>query len=107
MGGSSPTPTPTPPPTPRPCPDSLEATLTGPAEGIVPNSWLDVVVDESGPSPRVLVVDPPTGRTVGSLAGVPRLSDLVRCILREGEEYRAFVESVEGGRVDVAVTRQA
>lgn len=106
MGGSSPPPSPPPPPTPR-CPDILEATLTGPAQGIVPNSWLDVAVDDAGTSPRVLVVDPLTGETVGTLAGVPRLHDLVRCILHEGEEYRAFVEAVDGGRVDVTVTRQA
>lgn len=81
--------------------------MTGPEEGIVPNSWLDVTIDDTGPSPRVLVVDPLTGDVVGTLAGVPRLNDLVRCILHEGEEYRALVEAVQGGRVDVTVTRQA
>lgn len=101
MGGSA-----TPPPTrpdPDPCPDRLSAHVTGPVRGIAANTWLDVELD--GEAPSVVFVDPVTGEKVGSLAGVRRLADIIRCLMR-GVTYRAYVDAVSGGRVEVTVTRQ-
>lgn len=103
MGGSSPPSTRT--SDPVSCPKALPAIVTGPAPGIVPSSWLDVVLVGTPASPSVVVVDPVTGKPVGSLAGVSGLARLVRCIL-DGETYRAYVDSVSGGRVAVTVTLQ-
>lgn len=107
MGGTNPPPTTPrdPPQTPPRCPETIRVVLSGPVEGIVPNSWLDVFVDRSEGSPRVLVRDPTTGNVVGAIAGIPQLSVLVRCI-EDGVEYQALVTSVDGGRVDVTVTKQ-
>lgn len=103
MGGRSPT-TPERPPR-TPCPETIETVLSGPVEDIVPNSWLDVVVNRSPKAARVVVMDPVTQRPVGTLAGIPELAVLIRCIER-GVEYRAYVSAVTGGRVDLIVTRQ-
>lgn len=106
MGGSSPppTPSPTPPPSGK-CPETLDVVLTGPEPGIVPNSWLDVYVDRSAGSPRVLVRDPVRQIPVGAVAGIPELAQLVICLERK-VEYKAYVSAVEGGRVDVLIMMQ-
>ncbi len=101
MGGSA-TP-PSPPPDRDPCPDRIPANVTGPVRGITVNSWLEVELD--GEAPSVVFVDPVTGEKVGSLAGIRRLADLIRCLER-GITYRAYVDAVSGGRVEVTVTRQ-
>src|SRR5688500_9699716 len=105
MGGRNPPTTPRdPPPEPPRCPDTFDAVLSGPEDGIEPNSWLDVIVDRSDGHARVLVVDPTQDRVVGTLAGIPKLSVLVRCI-DDGVEYQALVTAIDGGRVDVTVTQ--
>lgn len=101
MGGSA---TPTPTSDDRStCPDVVPTTITGPAGGIAPNSWLDVQLQPGAPG--AVFVNPVTGTVVGSLAGVSGLARLIRC-MREGVAYRAYVDSVSGGRVEVTITRQ-
>lgn len=56
-----------------------------------------VRIDRSGGQPRVILIDEVTGVTVGSLAGVPNLAILIRC-LEDGVPYRAIVDRVDGGR---------
>jgi hypothetical protein len=84
------------------CPSRLTTIVSGPTAGITKGSWLEVRVDWSGGGPRVILVDEVTGATVGSLAGVPNLAVLIRC-LDDGVPYRALVDRVDGGRIDVTV----
>lgn len=84
------------------CPSRLTTIVAGPAEGITKGDWLDVRLDRSGGQPRVVLVDEISGATVGSLAGVPNLAVLIRC-LEDKVPYRALVEHVDGGRIDVTV----
>lgn len=84
------------------CPSRLTTVVAGPVEGIAKGSWLDVRIDRSGGQPRVILIDEVTGVTVGSLAGVPNLAILIRC-LEDGVPYRAIVDRVDGGRIDVTV----
>lgn len=86
------------------CPARLSTVVAGPAEGITKGTWLDVRVDRSGEQPRVVLVDVVTNATVGSLAGVPNLAILIRC-LEDGVPYRAIVDHVDGGRIDVTVVQ--
>lgn len=107
MGGSNP-----PPPTTggdvgpeRECPQRLSTVVSGPGAGIIKGSWLQVSVDRETGAPRVILTDEVTDVTVGSLAGIPNLATLIRCI-DEGVVYRALVDDVQGGRIDVTVTRE-
>jgi hypothetical protein len=84
------------------CPSRLTTIVAGPAEGITKGAWLDVRIDRSGGRTRVVLVDGVTNATVGSLAGVPNLAILIRC-LEGGVPYRAIVDHVDGGRIDVTV----
>lgn len=103
MGGADPKQTKRPPTgTGRDCPSRLTTIVSGPAEGIAKGSWLDVRVERSGGQPRVILIDEVTGVIVGSLAGVPNLAILIRC-LEDGVPYRAIVDRVDGGRVEVTV----
>lgn len=86
------------------CPSRFTTIVAGPAEGITKGAWLNVRVDRSGGQPRVVLLDEVTGATVGSLAGVPNLAILIRC-LEDGVPYRALVDHVEGGRIDVTVVQ--
>ena len=86
------------------CPSRLATVVSGPARGISKGSWLEVRVDRSGAGPRVILVDDVTGSTVGSLAGIPNLAVLMRC-LEDGVPYRALVDHVDGGRIDVTVIK--
>ncbi len=94
-GGSAP---------PDRCPSRLDASVAGPVPGIATGSWLDVVVRGTG-APRVVLVDSVSGQTVGALSGVPNLAILIECLLN-GVVYRAFVTTVSGGRVDIAIVKQ-
>jgi hypothetical protein len=84
------------------CPSRFTTIVSGPADGIIRGAWLEVRVDRSGVQPRVVLVDEITSAIVGSLAGVPNLAILIRC-LEEGVPYRAIVDHVDGGRVDITV----
>jgi hypothetical protein len=86
------------------CPSRLTTVISGPAAGIIKGSWLEVRVDRSGGVPRVILVDEVMGATVGSLAGVPNLAVLIRC-LDDGVPYRALVDYVDGGRIDITVVQ--
>ena len=86
----------------RDCPSRLTTVVSGPAAGITKGSWLEVRVDRGAGGPRVILVDEVTSATVGSLAGVPNLAVLIRC-LEDGVPYRALVDNVDGGRIDVTV----
>lgn len=108
MGGSDPKP---PKRSPAPgvgsgqdCPSRIATIISGPATGIARGEWLDVQVDRTGGRPRVVLVDEVTSETVGSLAGIPDLATLIRC-LDQGVHYRAYVDSVDGGRIDITVVR--
>jgi hypothetical protein len=87
------------------CPPSLRASVTGPTDDIVEGSWLLVTLDKSADPIKAVLVDPVSGNIVGSLAGVPKLAILIRC-LDEGVDYRAYVDKIDGGRVDVSLARQ-
>jgi hypothetical protein len=86
------------------CPSRIATAISGPAAGIAKGEWLEVRVDRSGGHPRVVLVHKVTFVTVGSLAGVPDLATLMRC-LDQGVPYRAHVDRVDGGRIDVTVIR--
>lgn len=109
MGGSAKTPSPTrrSPVTPDdddPCPRKFKAVISGPAQGIQAGTWLEVIL-EPGKSPApVVFVDPASGAIMGSLIGIPNLATVRDC-LTDGVRYRAHVEAVTGGRVDVTVIR--
>ena len=106
MGGSDDPPPRTAPPggpaSGQDCPARLNTVIVGPVAGITKGNWLDVRVDRSGSQSRVVLVDEVTGATVGSLAGVPNLAILIRC-LEAGVTYRAIVDDVSGGRIDITV----
>jgi hypothetical protein len=72
---------------------------------MTPGTWLDLVLDQSNVPPRVVFADLATGAIVGSLAAIPDLDVLIQCI-RSHVAYRAHVDSVAGGRVDVTVVKQ-
>ena len=86
------------------CPSRLTTVITGPAAGITKGAWLEVRIDKSGGQPRVVLVDEVSLATVGSLAGVPNLAILMRC-LEAGVPYRAIVNHVDGGRIDITVVQ--
>lgn len=87
------------------CPLKISAVVTGPAPGITAGSWLEVQLDTSTDPPRVTLLDPAAGVTVGSISGIPGLNILIQC-LNGGVSYRAYVDKVDGGRVDVTLVRQ-
>ncbi len=86
------------------CPRKRKAIVSGPAEGIQAGTWLDVILQPGkDPAPLVLV-DADTGDEMGALVGIPDLARLRECVAN-GVRYRAHVEAVSGGRVDVTVIR--
>lgn len=87
------------------CPTKVRASITGPSDQIVEGSWLEVHLDRSTEPARVVVFDAVAGEIVGALAGVPNLALLMRCLER-GVDYLAYVEGVDGGRIDVILARQ-
>jgi hypothetical protein len=87
------------------CPSVINTSVSGPGEGIEPGTWLQVELQGSRTDSIVALVDPVTGTTVGTLAGVPNLALLQTC-LEAGVQYLAYVVNVTSGRVDVTVTRQ-
>lgn len=106
MGGSDPKPTKAAPvggiATGQDCPSRISTVVMGPAPGIAKGTWLGVQLDQTGGQPRVVLVDEVTNTTVGSVGGVPNLNVLIRC-LSDGVSYQAYVDRVDGGRVDVTV----
>jgi len=113
MGGRS-GPPPSPPAGPRPddgqgddlkCPKKVRASIAGPSDGITEGSYLEVQLDQTSNPERVVLFDEATNSIVGALAGIPNLPLLMRC-LKEGVEYLAYVEEVDGGRIDVILARQ-
>lgn len=87
------------------CPKKVRAIITGPSDEIVEGSWLEVQLDKSTDTPRVVVFDAATGNIVGALTGVPNLALLMKC-LGDGKEYLAYVEGVDGGRIEVILALQ-
>ena len=85
------------------CPVRFRAVVTGPAAGIVAGSWLEVQLQPTSPS-RVIFVDVSSGSIVGSLTAVPNLDLFIDCL--RDHRYRAYVDGVVGGRVDVTVVKQ-
>jgi len=86
------------------CASRLTTVISGPAAGITKGAWLEVRIDKNGGRPRVVLVDEVSLATVGSLAGVPNLAILIRC-LEAGVRYRAIVDHVDGGRIDITVVQ--
>ena len=86
------------------CPKRFKTMVTGPAQGIAMGARLVVTLDKTSTPSRVVLVDPTSNSTVGSIAGIPNLDVLLNC-LELGVGYRAFVDSVNGGRVEVTVTQ--
>ena len=89
----------------NPCPPKIATSITGPAPGIAAGTWLDVQLDKTSTPNRVLVYDPSARAVVGSIAGIPDLHVLIDC-LNNGVQYRAYVDQVVGGRVDITLVRQ-
>jgi hypothetical protein len=87
------------------CPPKFRAVVMGPAPGVIPGTWLDLVLDQTSAPPRVVFTDLATGAVVGSLAAIPDLKVLIDC-LKSQVDYRAHVDAVTGGRVDVTVVKQ-
>ena len=87
------------------CPKKVRASITGPTDQIVEGSWLEVQLDTATDPARVVIFDAATGNIVGALAGIPNLPLLMRC-LEQGVEYLAYVEGVDGGRIDIILARQ-
>jgi hypothetical protein len=87
------------------CPSKLRAPITGPRPGIAAGSWLDVQLDDSAEPVRVVLRDPIREEIVGSISGIPGLAVLIQC-LGAAVVYRAYVDRVDGGRVDVTLVRQ-
>ncbi len=87
------------------CPLKLRAVITGPASGVSPGTWLEVKLDRTSSPPRVVLFDLAGGSIVGSLTGIPDLDVLIRC-LENGVDYRAYTDTVAGGRIDVTVVKQ-
>jgi len=87
------------------CPKRLSAAVTAPAPGISPGAWLEVELDRTTQPNRVVLFDLASRAIVGSLAGIPGLNVLIEC-LESGVEYRAYVDNVVGGRVDITVVQQ-
>lgn len=87
------------------CPKKFKTVISGPARGLEPGAWLDVILDRTSTPSRVVLIDLAGGAIVGSLTGIPDLDMLIQC-LEAGVGYRAYVESVAGGRVDVTVIQQ-
>ena len=87
------------------CPKKIQASITGPSDEIVEGSWLEVQLDKTTETPRVVVFDDATSSIVGALTGVPNLALLMKC-LEAGVEYLAYVEGVDGGRIDVILAKQ-
>lgn len=86
------------------CPAKLRAVVTGPAPGIQSGAWLNVQLEPATNPPRVVFVDIASGAIVGSLTAIPDLDVLIECLRLE--TYRAHVDAVTGGRVDVTVIKQ-
>lgn len=108
MGGSGPTPQKTSnstgPGSGQNCPPRISTVVSGPAAGISAGDWLDVRLDRTAGPARVILVDQVTQRPVGSLAGIPDLATLIRC-LEDNVGYSAYVDRVDGGRIDITVVR--
>lgn len=108
MGGSNPTNRRTTVPTGLgsglECPSRISTVVSGPAGGITAGDWLDVRLDRTAGPARIILVDQVTQTPVGSLAGIPDLATLIRC-LENAVAYRAYVDRVDGGRIDVTVIR--
>ncbi len=88
-----------------PCPLRLRTTVLGPAAGLVAGTWLELMLDRSAGQPKIVLVELVSNAAVGALGAVPDLDILINCI-DTGVEYRAYVDSVSGGRVEITVVRQ-
>jgi hypothetical protein len=86
------------------CPQRIATVIAGPIQGIANGTWLGVRLDTGQGQKRVVLIDPNSGNVVGALAGLPNLAMLMRC-LEDGVSYRAHVDKVDGGRIDVTVIR--
>jgi hypothetical protein len=84
-----------------PCTVNTNATLASPNPAVVGTlavgHILNVTLNTSGASPIVQVVAP--GGVAGTLAGMPRLRDLIDCITG-GSTYEFEVALISGGRVE-------
>ncbi len=88
------------------CPTKFKAIISAPARGLSPRRVArSIPRPHDNPLSRIAGRPDGCGTTVGSLTGIPDLDVLIRC-LEAGVTYRAYVESVAGGRVDVTVIRQ-
>lgn len=86
------------------CPRKLKAVVSGPVAGVQAGTWLEVILQPGRNPAPVVLVDVASGAVMGSLMGIPKLAELREC-LTNGVRYRAHVEAVSGGRVDVTVIR--
>ena len=84
------------------CIFNTAATIASPNASVLANvsvgHILSVGLNSSGASPVVEVITS-TGAVLGSLAGLPRLSDLIACIQR-GVNYQFVIAKITGGRVE-------
>ena len=103
MGGTKNGPSPPGPPgDPKPdCPARLLAILPDPG-GLSPGETLEIVLEGAQHSSVALLTI--SGVRLGTLAGLPELQNLIRC-LRDGVPYRAVAERVAAGAVHCLLAR--
>lgn len=88
-------------PSPDMCVFNTNATLASPNPSVVPTlsvgNILTVSLNSAGPSPIAEVIAP--AGVAGTLAGMPRLRELIAC-LEGGTNYEFEVTAISGGRVE-------
>ena|SRR5689334_18100497 len=93
---------------PDPCDIALEADLASVKKDVLSRvtvgDSLEVAIVAAGAYQSVVCRVPGIGEILGSLAAVPKLTDLISCIA-QGHKYSAIVRKIERGRCLVAIGR--
>lgn len=82
------------------CTINSDANLAGPVAAVISTlsvgNILPVVLNTSGAAPIAQVIS--NGAVAGTLAGLPRLRDLIQCMI-DGVDYVFEVTLISGGRI--------
>lgn len=88
-----------------PCPPYVTAILVGPSGGgVTAGDAVEAVLIASGGVRAAAVRLSASGRTIGTLAGIPNLAQLIAC-LADGVTYIGTVTGVAGGAINVRLAR--
>ncbi len=79
---------------------TLQSTRASELATINPGESLPVCLVNDGGYRVVACVHPATGKVVGSLAGIPGIGRLIKCI-ENGESYAVDVVLIQGGHCEV------